>query len=419
MSANTLTLKVDDRAKKLSFGEILTTGSRYQVAVAGGAQACGQAAALYLTNPATGIQAAVAPLTNGAGVLDLNNEAMLKLESTMPFGAVMVFDAVLRSFDRDAQQNVAIGQCMVLASPSGCENPDTGTIVYYRGEPGKSAYELAVEHGFSGTEEEWLGSLKANAAETLEGEEISTGTIATLREAVEKIGRALGATVAALAFMCALPAAGASAQAFSAALGELPLDTAQVVTNVSFAGLATSAELNAITQSIAHVEAKRYAMFVLPINFPTGAWDGFELKASTNNFSSATAEETRLVYYAQSEIADTGRPGEIDRMRIFVSSIGQTPADVRSLVEIGNTISWTNNLDTVVVLVDTSMLERHAEDPSDYWLHSENDNLSWCWLRVGTTSYEKNYHTGSPKWRPVAPARWFRELPAWARRDDD
>ena len=28
------------------------------------------------------------------------------------------------------------------------------------GEDGKSAYEIAVEHGFEGTEEEWLESLK-------------------------------------------------------------------------------------------------------------------------------------------------------------------------------------------------------------------------------------------------------------------
>lgn len=28
------------------------------------------------------------------------------------------------------------------------------------GEPGKSAYEIAVEHGFVGSEEDWLESLK-------------------------------------------------------------------------------------------------------------------------------------------------------------------------------------------------------------------------------------------------------------------
>lgn len=35
------------------------------------------------------------------------------------------------------------------------------TGVNLRGHDGKSAYEIAVEHGFVGTEEEWLESLKA------------------------------------------------------------------------------------------------------------------------------------------------------------------------------------------------------------------------------------------------------------------
>lgn len=30
------------------------------------------------------------------------------------------------------------------------------------GAPGKSAYQIAVEHGFEGTEEEWLESMKIN-----------------------------------------------------------------------------------------------------------------------------------------------------------------------------------------------------------------------------------------------------------------
>ncbi len=31
------------------------------------------------------------------------------------------------------------------------------------GAPGKSAYEIAKKHGFSGTEQEWLESLKAES----------------------------------------------------------------------------------------------------------------------------------------------------------------------------------------------------------------------------------------------------------------
>ena len=34
------------------------------------------------------------------------------------------------------------------------------------GEPGKSAYEIAVEHGFVGSEEEWLESLKGEKGDT-------------------------------------------------------------------------------------------------------------------------------------------------------------------------------------------------------------------------------------------------------------
>lgn len=35
-----------------------------------------------------------------------------------------------------------------------------------KGEPGKSAYEIAVEQGFSGSEAEWLDSLKGSAGIT-------------------------------------------------------------------------------------------------------------------------------------------------------------------------------------------------------------------------------------------------------------
>ena len=43
----------------------------------------------------------------------------------------------------------------------------TGTISqgFLKGEDGKSAYEIAVEHGFSGTESEWLASLKGDKGE--------------------------------------------------------------------------------------------------------------------------------------------------------------------------------------------------------------------------------------------------------------
>ena len=42
---------------------------------------------------------------------------------------------------------------------------DAGEVQTVQGEDGKSAYEIAVEHGYSGTEEEWLASLKGEDGE--------------------------------------------------------------------------------------------------------------------------------------------------------------------------------------------------------------------------------------------------------------
>ena len=43
-----------------------------------------------------------------------------------------------------------------------------GAIKGDKGENGKSAYEIALNNGFVGTEEEWLASLKADAVGDVE-----------------------------------------------------------------------------------------------------------------------------------------------------------------------------------------------------------------------------------------------------------
>lgn len=40
------------------------------------------------------------------------------------------------------------------------------TGINVRGSEGKSAYQIAVEHGFTGTEEQWLASLQAKDGQT-------------------------------------------------------------------------------------------------------------------------------------------------------------------------------------------------------------------------------------------------------------
>lgn len=95
-------------------------------------------------------------------------------------------------------------------------------------------------------------------SEALAGETLSTKTIADIRTSIGVIGRALGATVAALA-IAALPVFGASVE--SAALNSLDLDAnPQVVTNVNFSGLATT---NETTLTIVYSQTPTFSLWTI------------------------------------------------------------------------------------------------------------------------------------------------------------
>ena len=172
---------------------------------------------------------------------------------------------------------------------------------------------------------------------------------------------------------------------------------------------------------------KRIAMFIVPVNqkpqinsFNSYPAYGFELKATTNNFARAANEAAKLQFYAQSEIADTGSPASgsslgIDRMKLYMTTTNET-SDIRSLDRIDNTIPFVGKeLQEVVVLVDATCLVRHPED-NGAWLSEDNEDLTWCYLRDDANDgVETCYDSDRPLWRPIAPVKWFRELPSWAR----
>lgn len=73
-------------------------------------------------------------------------------------------------------ENILIG----TISPKGTMNGSLGTVYAKDGVDGKSAYEIAKSHGFEGTEEEWLASLKG-ADGTMSFEDLTDEQKASLK----------------------------------------------------------------------------------------------------------------------------------------------------------------------------------------------------------------------------------------------
>lgn len=198
------------------------------------------------------------------------------------------------------------------------------------------------------------------------------------------------------------------------------------VTNVLVSATNDIANLSSsiVSATNALVQAKRVAMFIIPVNATPDAatYMGFELKASTNNFAYAERQEyaydegsgIHLQFWGQSAIADTGA-NNVDKMWLFVETCYWTSPfqDGRSYLALGNTATFPFPLVSVIVLVDASCLIRN---PDGNWLNEDNEELIWCYCRtrLNSPAYETEDGT-NPLWRPIVPVRWYKDLPNWAR----
>ena len=145
----------------------------------------------------------------------------------------------------------------------------------------------------------------------------------------------------------------------------------------------------------------------------SSSFTGFELKASTNNFShAASTEESRLQFYSQSEVADKGADygNNWDKMKMYVGTGYGSSWDVRAYTKISNTIDWGYELRNVVILVDASCIVKHPGD----WLREDNEDLMWCYLRNMNDDVEHEEGSTKTLWHPIAPVRWFSKMPNWA-----
>lgn len=214
------------------------------------------------------------------------------------------------------------------------------------------------------------------------------------------------------------------------------------------------------TETIAYLSdlERRIAMFIIPVNYTTnGPWTSFELKASTNDFWHGTHQEipesVYMQYFMDSDVADVG--GNFngncprDRAKLYICNVNlpDQGLEARSYTRIANTLQlnpisnataniraddWNpsnyppnpqprwRHVEEIVVLVDSCDLVRYPEDWNEdaNWLTWHNNNLMWVYGRKGRTWWEEA-HGSKPMWRPIAPVRWFKEMPNWAQLADE
>ena len=163
---------------------------------------------------------------------------------------------------------------------------------------------------------------------------------------------------------------------------------------------------------------RRHALFILDLNAePGGMWRSFELKASTNNFTSAD-ETAKLCYWGCSDEADgyadaavpQNRERGEDKMRLYwLTTRGAADRDGRSWTKIGTTLDIDGpHPKRLAVLVSPELCL------DGRWLGEENEEIVWSFTRCDATGPERDTN-GKMLWHPVQPVRWYRTLPRWAK----
>ena len=158
-----------------------------------------------LTVFATGstVPLAQSSFSEGVLTLDLTGEKLRKMFHGCGCWTAYTLEAYLNQKTPDGEwkpEVEAAGFIKIEWSPESF-NAATGTVATMEGPPGqdgqdgKSAYQLAVENGYTGTVQEWLAAMEV--ANALKGKtfEFSTATAQKMADGLKLIFEALGGTV--------------------------------------------------------------------------------------------------------------------------------------------------------------------------------------------------------------------------------
>lgn len=151
--------------------------------------------------PGSPVPLAQSSYGNGALTLDLTGEGLRKAFRCSPtrhqFTAYLNQKMPGGTWKPDVE---AFGSIWIDWSPEAFD-AEAGTVATMEGPPGqdgqdgKSAYQLAVENGYTGTVREWLASMEV--ANALKGKtfEFSTATAIKIADGLKMVFQALGGTV--------------------------------------------------------------------------------------------------------------------------------------------------------------------------------------------------------------------------------
>lgn len=151
--------------------------------------------------PGSPVPLAQSSYGNGALTLDLTGEGLRKAFRCSPtrhqFTAYLNQKMPGGTWKPDVE---AVGSIWIDWSPEAFD-AEAGTVATMEGPPGqdgqdgKSAYQLAVENGYTGTVREWLASMEVASALKGKTFEFTTATAIKIADGLKMVFQALGGTV--------------------------------------------------------------------------------------------------------------------------------------------------------------------------------------------------------------------------------
>ncbi len=132
-----------------------------------------------------------------------------------------------------------------------------------------------------------------------------------------------------------------------------------------------------------------------------GQWTDFELKASTNNFTS-------LVYYIKS----SGVTGHQDDTNVWIYFTDDYAADMRRWVKSApGTGIWSQLVDPTNSVVGAAMVFPSHECEANWagWMSPTNERLVWSYARYDGIDLERNATGTKTRWSAVTPLEWRKQ----------